>query len=100
MTPQLVDAYKSLDGKKDRKVEVILLNYDTDQKKMDKYLVDSKINFPGLKQAETEKSYLSKIKPIEGLPTIVIADADGKVVASGVGAESEKMIAKMKELAK
>ncbi len=95
-----MDAYKSLDGKKGRKVEVILLDYDTSQKAMDKYLVKSKINFPGLKQAETEKNYLSKIKAIEGLPTIVIADANGKVVASGVGQECEKVITKMKQLAK
>lgn len=100
MTPQLVDAYKKLDGKKDRKVEVILMDYDTNQKGMDKYMTKSKINFPGLKQAETEKSFLSKVFPVEGLPTLVIADANGKVVASGVGQECLKVVGKMKELAK
>ena len=102
MTPQFVDAYKALDGKKDRKVEVILMNYDSDQKGMDKYMLKSKINFPGLKNKETKGNFLSKIYPAEALPSAVIADANGKVIASGVGGAeiAKKVIAKMKQLAK
>ena len=76
------------------------MNYDSDQKTMDKYLVKSQINFPGLKQAETEKNFLATIFTVAGLPSMVLADADGKVVMSGVGGETSKVIAKMKELSK
>ncbi len=96
MTPQLVDAYKS---KKGNDVEFILMNYDDSQKGMDKYMVKSKINFPGLKNGERESNYLSKVFETKGLPTLVIADADGKVISSGVGGpEISKVIAKIKTL--
>lgn len=94
MTPQLVDAYKN----KGDNVEYILMNYDDNQKAMDKYLVKSKINFPGLKNAERDKSFLTKIFPTEALPTLVIADSNGKVISSGVGAEVANVLAKAKKL--
>lgn len=94
MTPQLVDAYK----KKGDNVEYILMNYDDNQKGMDKYLVKSKINFPGLKVGEREANYLSKIYPVKGFPSLIIADANGKVVSSGIGPEVEKVLAKVKTL--
>ena len=68
-----MDAYKKLDGKKDRKVEVILMDYDTNQKGMDKYMTKSKINFPGLKRKLTETSPLTKAHQTKVLPTVVLA---------------------------
>ena len=95
-----MDAYKSLDGKPGRKVEVIHVNHDTNQKAMDKYLVKGNINFPGLKQAETAKTPLVSLAPFEALPAMVITDANGKVVSSGEGKDCAKVLAKMKSLAK
>jgi len=96
VTPQLVDAYKS---KKGNNVEFILMNYDDSQKGMDKYMVKSKINFPGLKNGERESNYLSKVFEAKGLPSLVVADANGKVISSGVGGtEISKVLAKIKTL--
>ena len=94
-------AYAKLEGKKERNLEVVHVNHDTSQKAMDKYLVKSKINFPGLKQSETTENLLAKIPEVESLnlPTLVIADADGKVILSGSGPECDQVIAKMKKLA-
>ncbi len=96
MTPQLVDAYKKVAGKKDRKVEIILVDHDTNQKAMDKYMVKSKINFPGLKRSETEKNLLSQIVKIEYLPTVILADANGKLISN----DEAKVMSKLKELTK
>ena len=96
MTPQLVDAYKS---KKGNNVEFILMNYDDSQKSMDKYMVKSKINFPGLKNGERESNYLSKVFEAKGLPSLVVTDANGKVISSGVGGiKISKVLAKIKTL--
>ncbi len=96
-----MDLYKKLDGKADRKVEVILVNYDINQKSMDKYLTKSKINFPGLKQSETKTNFINQIQKVENsLPAIVLADASGKVIDSATGADCNKIIAKIPSLMK
>ncbi len=100
MTPQLVEFYKGLDGKKDRKLEIVLVNHDSNQKGMDQYMTKSKINFPGLKHSESNKNALATATKVEYLPTIVLTDANGKVVASGYGADCAKVIAKAKAVAK
>ena len=101
MTPQLVEQYKALDGKKDRKVEFILIDHDINQRGMDKYLVKSKINFPGLKQSETENGFLTKIKPVTGgLPMVVITDANGKVKEFATEQNCKALVAKIPSLTK
>lgn len=95
MTSQLVDAYKK---NKAGNVEFILMNYDDNQKAMDKYLVKSKITFPGLKHAERESNYLSKVFDVKGFPSIAIVDANGKLVTSGIGAECASVIKKISKL--
>ena len=96
-----MEAYKDLDGKSNRKVEAILVNHDTNQKAMDKYMTKGKVNFPGLQRAESEKNLLTSISNLKALPTMVIADANGKVIMRAEGVDDcEKAIAKMKSLAK
>jgi hypothetical protein len=96
VTPQLVDAYKKLDGKKDRKIEIVHVNYDANQKGLEKYLKKSKINFPALKLSETKTSALATIHPTKYLPTVVLANANGKVISTDLSAA----LAKLKELSK
>jgi hypothetical protein len=93
-----VEAYASLVGKTSRNTEVILVNHDTSQKAMDKYLVKNKLNFPGL--AEKENSLLTTLFKFEALPAMAITDANGKVISSGEGQDCAKVLAKMKSLAK
>jgi hypothetical protein len=95
-----VEAYASLVGKTSRNTEVILVNHDTSQKAMDKYLVKNKLNFPGLKLAEKENSLLTTLFKFEALPAMAITDANGKVISSGEGQDCAKVLAKMKSLAK
>ena len=95
MTSQLVEAYTQ---RKSGNVEYILMNYDDSQKAMDKYMVKSKINFPGLKNGDRDANYLTKVFPAEGFPSLVISDANGKVVSSGTGPTVSKVLAKVKQL--
>ena len=74
------------------------MNYDDSQKAMDKYLVKSKINFPGLKIADRAANYLTTVFPAEGFPSLVIIDANGKVLSSGTGPKVSKVLAKVKKL--
>lgn len=99
MTPQLVELYKTIDGNPKRNVEIILIDYDINQRGMDKYLTKSKINFPGLKQAETESNFASTLQKIESsLPAIVLADANGKVLQFATGKDCSKVVAKVRSL--
>jgi hypothetical protein len=95
VTPQLVEAYAQ---RTSGNVEYILMNYDDSQKAMDKYLVKSKINFPGLKIADRDANYLTTVFPAEGFPSLVIIDANGKVLSSGTGPKVSKVLAKVKKL--
>lgn len=95
VTPKVVDAYKKLTGKQNRKVEVIHVNHDASEKAMRKYLAKSKINFPALRHSETQKNLLSKIKPVKSLPTVLLVDAKGKVLSD----DRNDVLAKLQQLA-
>jgi len=95
VTSQLVKAYSQ---RTSGNVEYILMNYDDNQKAMDKYMVKNKINFPGLKVGERDANYLTKVFPAEGFPSLVIIDANGKVLSSGIGPAVSKVLAKVKKL--
>ena len=92
----MVDAYKKLAGKKDRKIEIVHVNYDTNQKALDKYLKKSKINFPALKHSENKTNALATFHKTEFLPTVVLANSSGKVISTDLAT----VLAKLKEASK
>ncbi|MEM7386956.1 MAG: thioredoxin-like domain-containing protein [Verrucomicrobiota bacterium] len=90
MTSQLVKSYK----KKKGNIEVILVNHDTDQKKMNSYMTKSKMPFPGLKKSENKTSILTKAYEAKFLPTLLLLDKNGKVVSDDQKTVLKKLVGK------
>lgn len=99
VTPDLIKAYGNLAAVKAGQVEMLLVDYDRDQADMSKYMVKSKIPFPGLKFEGTPKTHpLAKLGNVTALPTLVLVDANGKILASGD--EAKPVLEKLDQLTK
>jgi thiol-disulfide isomerase/thioredoxin len=81
-TPSLVTFYNELKPNHSADFELVLITSDQDEKAMEGYAKEMKMPWPQLKLANTAK-FKSEIKHgIQGIPSVVLTDLEGKVLAS------------------
>ncbi|MDC0510792.1 thioredoxin-like domain-containing protein, partial [bacterium] len=85
-TPKLAEYYSA--GLKD-KLEIVFVSSDQDKGQFDGYL--SEMPWPALSFAQRDKKeVLSDMFKVEGIPTFVILDADGKIITTDGRSAVEK----------
>lgn len=86
-TPKLVEFYDAQKPKSDA-FEIILVTSDEDEKSMEEYSVDKKMNWPQLKFSKVEAFKKNFRHPGRGIPNLVLTDIDGNILkTSYVGDE-------------
>lgn len=79
-TPSLVKFYE--DNKEDNSTfELVLITSDRDEKSMEKYAVDKKMPWPQLNLSDVGKFSKKFDHGVSGIPSVVVCDLEGKVVA-------------------
>ena len=93
MTAQLVQLYN--DAGKDRKFEIVLFGYDSNQSGIENYLKKSNMAFPAVKKADLKSvSKLGKLGDTGYIPNVVLVTPDGKMVDNN----RDKVLEKVKSL--
>ena len=93
MTAQLVQLYDEAGD--DRKFEIVLFGYDSDQKSLEKYLKKSKMAFPAVNKADMSKvAELAEVGNTGFFPCTVLLTPDGKMVDNDLS----KVVQKLKSL--
>ena len=89
-TPKLVETYKKVKAA-GRDFEVIFVSSDRDQHSFDEYFAE--MPWLAVPHGDSRKGALSKLFEVEGIPTLVIVGADGKVIntegTSAVGSDPD-----------
>jgi len=80
-TPSLVQFYDA-HKPKSNDFELVLITSDSDEKAMQGYAVEMKMNWPQLKMAKVEKFKKEFHHPGGGIPNLVLTDLDGKILKS------------------
>lgn len=84
MTAQLVQLYD--EAGEDRKFEVVLFGYDSDQNSLENYLKKSKMAFPAVNKAEMDNvAELAKLGETGFIPNVVLVKPDGTMVDNDSG---------------
>lgn len=80
-TPKLVDTYNQLqkDGKP---FEIVFVSHDRAEKDMYQYMRDYKMPWKALRFDDAQRDALKKKFGISGIPSLVIVDADGKILST------------------
>jgi nucleoredoxin len=76
-TPKLVETYNKLKGE-GKEFEVVFVSSDRDQSSFDEYY--GSMPWLAVPHGDERKKHLSKLFDVEGIPTLVIVDAEGKVI--------------------
>ncbi len=80
-TPGLVDFYnKNKDG--NDKFELVLISSDQDEDAMEAYAKEKKMPWPQLKLNKVEKFEKNFDHGVSGIPTVVVCDLKGEIVAT------------------
>lgn len=86
-TPQLVQEYAAAISK-GKNIEAVHLSCDQTQEKMREFMLDMKLNFPGISQDQWQKEKLLKSMEPKQLPHYKLVDAAGTVIAEGEDAKA------------
>tara|TARA_R110002096_G_scaffold16106_10_gene54997 strand:- start:8552 stop:8833 length:282 start_codon:yes stop_codon:yes gene_type:complete len=79
VTAQLVQLYN--EAGEERKYEIVLFGYDSDQNSLENYLKKSKMAFPAVNKADMEKvAELAKLGETGFIPNVVLVKPDGTMV--------------------
>jgi nucleoredoxin len=90
-TPSLVDFYEK---NKNENFELVLITSDRDEDSMEGYAKDKKMPWPQLKQSKAASFKKSFDHGVNGIPSVIVCDLEGKIVsANGRNlAELEKLV--------
>lgn len=84
LMPRVVEQYPAM---KDAKVELILISCDQTAETAKEYVEHYKAGFPGMFIKDPTVRLLPGISMPRAIPSTIIVDANGKVIASGHGAK-------------
>lgn len=91
-TPSLVEFYNANKDGNDN-FELVLISSDDDEGAMENYAKDKKMPWPQLKLGKVAKFERDFNHGVTGIPSVVVCDLDGKVVAKTQSiAELEKLV--------
>lgn len=80
-TPSLVEFYDKNKPNNDS-FEIVLVTSDSDEKDMEEYAVEKKMNWPQLKLSKTDKFKKDFKHPGGGIPNLVLTDLEGNILKS------------------
>lgn len=91
-TPSLVDLYNKIKPG-NPKFELVFISSDHDEKSMEEYMKNKKMPWPALKLSAVEKFRKEFDHGVRGIPSVVVCDLEGKIVAKTNGiAQLEKLL--------
>ncbi|RYD49100.1 MAG: redoxin domain-containing protein [Verrucomicrobiaceae bacterium] len=80
-TPSLVEFYDKNKPNNDT-FEVVLVTSDSDEKDMEEYAVEKKMNWPQVKLSKADKFKKEFKHPGSGIPNLVLTDLEGNILKS------------------
>jgi thiol-disulfide isomerase/thioredoxin len=92
-TPSLVTFYNDTKPGNDH-FELVLITSDQDEKSMAKYATDKKMPWPQLKMGDVGKFEKKFNHGVTGIPSVVVCDLEGKIVAKTTDLNAIKKLVK------
>jgi len=91
-TPSLVEFYEKVHPD-NNKFELVLITSDSDEGSMEGYAADKKMPWPHLKLSKVEKFSKDFDHGVTGIPSVVVCDLEGKIVAKTTSLDAlEKLL--------
>ncbi len=93
MTAQLVQLYN--EAGEDRKFEIVLFGYDSDQSSLEKYMKKSKMKFAAVNKAEMGNvAELASLGETGFIPNVVLVGPSGELIDN----DQDKVLKKLQSL--